>query len=110
MIRIIDNKKVEMTNDEYDLYAKILKSYSTQTDDAKSMFHDLFEVNRDGIIIFIKPPTRKQTSFEVFLFIINLFQQQHMRLIYSQVEDLASQMKVKMQEIDAKLAELNKKE
>lgn len=50
--RIIDNKKVEMTEDEWSLYQKIVKSYNSITNKGEDLFIDLFEVDDNGIIIF----------------------------------------------------------
>lgn len=100
--RVIDNKKVDMTNDEWLMYEKIVKSYTTLTNKGEDLFIDLFEVDENGIIIFLKPPSKRQTSFEVFLFLMSLFQHQHLRLMYNQVADICNQMKEKMREFDEK--------
>lgn len=94
--RIIDFKKVDMTNDEYDMYCKIVKSYTTATNKGEDLFQDLFEVDDDGIIIYLKPPSKRYTSFEVFLFLMSLMQQQHLRVLYSRVEDACNQMQEKL--------------
>lgn len=95
--------------DEWLLYQKIVKSYTTLTNKGEDLFIDLFEVDDNGIIIFLKPPSKRQTSFEVFLFLMCLQQQQHIRLMYDQVGDICSQMKIKMEELDQKINELSKK-
>lgn len=87
MIQIIDNKKVEMTTDEHQMYLKIVKSYTTYTNRGEDLFMDLFETNDEGIIIFLKPPSKRQTSFEVFLFLMALMQHQHLRIMRQQVDD-----------------------
>lgn len=97
-IRIVDNKKVEMTDDEWLLYQKIVKSYTSLTNKGEDMFIDLFEADDHGIILFLKPPSKRQTSFEVFLFLMALQQQQHIRLMYQQVDDVCAQMKAKIKE------------
>lgn len=103
MIRIIDNKKIEMTEDEWTMYQKIVKSYTNLTNRGEDLFIDLFETDDRGIIKFLKPPSKRQTSFEVFLFLMSLQQHQHLRLMYDQVDDICNQMKQKIKEIDAKL-------
>lgn len=105
-MKVIDNKKVDMTEDEWAMYVKIVKSYTTQTNKGEDLFIDLFETNDDGIIMFLKPPSKRQTSFEVFLFLMSLFQHQHLRLMYNQVSDICNQMTEKMREIDEKLQKL----
>ncbi|MBO8531090.1 hypothetical protein INO26_13485, partial [Staphylococcus aureus] len=59
-----------------------------------------------GIIIFLKPPSKKQTSFEVFLFLISIQVHQHLRAMYGQVSEITTQLKDKMKQIDEKLEKL----
>lgn len=101
--RVIDNKKILLTADEWTMYQNIIKSYTTLTNDGKTYFQDLFEVNSDGIIIFLKPPTKKHTSFEIFLFLMSVMQNQHLRGMWAQVDDICDQMKNKMKEIENKI-------
>lgn len=106
-MRIIDCKKIDMTDSEWDMYTKIVKSYTTSTNKGEDLFMDLFESNDDGIIIFLKPPSKRQTSLEVFLFLMSLMSHQHLRLMHNEVSDVVSQMKEKMREIDEKLKKLS---
>lgn len=108
-IRVVDNKKLDMTNDEWNLYQKIIKSYATpQINDGSFLFNDLFETNNDGAIVFLKPPSKQQTSMEVFLFLVSLMVHQHLRASEKAVADICQEMKSKMSEIDAKLNKLSK--
>lgn len=95
-IRVVDNKKVDMTEDEYSLYQKIVKSYTSLTNKGEDLFIDLFESDDKGIIVFLKPPSKRMTSFEVFLFLMSLQQQQHIRLMYAQVDDICAQVREKL--------------
>jgi hypothetical protein len=97
-LKIIDNKKVDMTDDEWSMYIKIVKSYTTLTNKGEDLFIDLFESDDNGIIIFLKPPSTRQTSFEVFLFLMALFQHQHLRLMHKQIDDVVAQIKEKFQD------------
>lgn len=106
MFQVIDNKKVEMTHDEWAMYEKIIKSYTTLTNKGEDLFIDLFEVDQNGIIMFLKPPSKRQTSFEVFLFLMSLMVHQHIRLMHNQVLDICDQMKEKMNEINEKMQSL----
>jgi hypothetical protein len=99
---IVNNKKLDMTNDEYVLYQKIIKSYTTPTNKGEDLFMDLFETDDAGIIKFLRPPSIRQTSLEIFLFLVVLQNQQHMRLMQAQVDDICSQMKTKLKELDNK--------
>jgi hypothetical protein len=100
---VIDHKKVNLTLDEWNMYQKIVKSYTTTTNKGEDLFIDLFEVDENGIIMFLKPPSKRQTSFEVFLFLMAIQQQQHIRIMYDQISDVCKQVKDKLAEIDQKI-------
>jgi hypothetical protein len=78
MIRIIDNKKVDLTNDEFILYEKICRSYDRANFKGEYLFEDLFESDSKGFITFLKPPTNYTTP-EVVFFLINIMVHQHLR-------------------------------
>jgi hypothetical protein len=107
-IGIIDNKKINLTSDEWAMYRKITASYTTHTNKGEDLFIDLFETDDNGIILFLKPPSKRQTSFEVFCFLMSVMQHQHIRLMYEKVEDICLQLKNKSKEIDDKTENLNK--
>src|SRR5579885_3806692 len=94
-MRIIDNKKVDMTEDEWTMYQKIVKSYTTMTNKGEDLFIDLFETDENGIIMFLKPPSKRQTSFEVFLFLMSLMQHQHLRSMHKKVDEAIAELKEK---------------
>lgn len=98
-VRVVDNKKLDMTEDEWNLYQKIVQSYTKDMNKGEDLFRDLFETDGNGIIIFLKPPSKFRTSFEVFLFLMSLMQHQHLRLMHQQITDLASQVKNKLEEV-----------
>lgn len=98
-MRIIDNKKIDLTNDEWTMYENIVRSYTTATNKGEDLFIDLFETNSDGVITFLKPPSKFRTSFEVFLFLMSIMQHQHLRQMYKKVDDVCAQMKQKMESI-----------
>lgn len=97
-IHIVNNKKLEMTDDEWSMYQKIVKSYTTPTNKGEDLFMELFETDDNGIIIFLKPPSRFRTSLEVFLFLMSLMQQQHLRLMYQIMYDAIDQLKLRQAE------------
>ena len=105
----IDHKKVNLTMDEWNLYQKIVKSYTTATNKGEDLFIDLFETDENGIIIFLKPPSKRQTSFEVFLFLMSLMNHQHLRLMHDEIADICGQMKEKIRIFDDKIRELDEK-
>lgn len=103
MKAVITNKKVDMTPDEFKMYQEIVKSYTTLTNKGEDLFIDLFETDENGIIIFLRPPSKRQTSLEIYLFLMSIFQHQHLRLMHEQVDDMCKQMKKKIDEMDEKL-------
>lgn len=98
VMRIIDNKKVSMTNDEFMFYEEICKGYDRPNFKGKDLFQDHFEVNDDGIIIFVKPPYKKYSSMEVFTFLISLMVNQQLRISQDQVVTLIGEAKQKFAE------------
>jgi hypothetical protein len=92
-IRVVDNKKLDMTQDEWNMFERICKSYTTATNKGEDLFIDLFESNEEGIIIFLKPPSRRQSTLEVFLFLMALMQHQHLRLMRQQVDEMLAEIK-----------------
>lgn len=97
-----------MTNDEFAMYSAICKSYDDGNTKGSDLFIDLFESDDNGIIVFLRPPSKRATSLEVFLFLTSLMTQQHLRVMYSQVEDMAQNMKSKLKEYEDKIAKLEK--
>ena len=95
MLKIIDNKRIEMTEDEWGLYQKICRSYDRPNFKGEELFKNLFETDKNGIIIFLKPPSERQCSMEVIIFILNLMTQQHLRNIHNQVNELCKELREK---------------
>lgn len=110
MIRIIDNKKIDLTDDEWSLYEQICKSYDVENRGVrgKDLFIDLFETNENGIIIFLKPP-QNYTSMEVYMFLVGIMIHQHLGIASDYIDRLAIKMDEKIKEIDLKSIELDKK-
>ncbi len=98
-LKIIDNKKVEMSNDEWTYYQTICKSYDEPNFKGSDLFVGLFESDDNGIIIFLKPPSARKTSFEVYLFLMSLMQHQHLRLMHNQIDEALVQIKAKLDKI-----------
>lgn len=89
MFKIIDNKKVEITNEEYKMYEAICHSHDPH---GKDLFKNLFEVNDEGIIIYLFPPVTK-FSMQVLVFLQNLMIHQHLRLIYKEHDSAIKELK-----------------
>lgn len=96
-MRIIDKKKIDLTEDEWNMYLKIVESYTQPPyQKGEDYFIDLFETDNDGIIIFLKPPSQRQVSLEIFLFMMSVMQHQHLRVMYKQVDELCKKMEEKI--------------
>ncbi len=105
MIRIIDNKKIWLTDDEFALYQRIAKSYDRPNFDGRDLFKGLFETDEDGIIVFLKPPTSKYTSMEVYMFLVSVMVHQHLGAACQHVDKLAAHLDEKIKEVDQVIAE-----
>lgn len=101
MIRIIDNKRIDLTNSEWDLYNKICKSYDIEMRgiQGKDLFSELFETDKGGTIIFLKPPT-KLTSMEVYMFLVGIMIHQHLGISCNHVDNLIKKMDNKIEALD----------
>ena len=96
MRKIIDHKRVEMTQDEWSMYQAICKSYNRANFKGEDLFSDHFETNSDGIIIFVKVPARKNFSLEVYCFLLSLMVNQHLRLVHEQTDSLVKEAKAEL--------------
>ncbi len=106
-IRIIDNKKLALTQSEWDMYQSICRSYDRSNFKGEELFKDLFESDNNGIIIFLKPPASRYTSVEIFLFISALMTHQNIRQIHQTASALFKQLNDKIKQCDDKLQEIS---
>lgn len=102
-LRLVDNKRIQMTKEEYELYQKICNSYPQ----GKELFRGLFETDKDGLILFLYPP-EKEFSMEVVLFLQNLMVQQHLRKLYANfdeaIQDIQSKFDAKIESLKEELS------
>ena len=96
MAHVINNKKIDLTDSEWTMYQQIVASYTTATNKGEDLFIDLFETDDRGTIIFLKPPNKHRTSFEVFLFLMAIMQHQHLRIMYKQVDEAIAKLTEKV--------------
>lgn len=108
MIRIIDNKKVDVTEDEYQAYQKLCRSYDRPNFKGEQLFIEHFESNNDGIILFVKPPHHKYSSLEVYCFLVSIMTNQHLRLAHLQVEMLVKEAREIIINLMEEIKELKK--
>ncbi len=101
VLKIIDNKAVDLTDIEWQMFQDLCASYdSPPAQRGKDLFVDLFEVDGEGNILFLKPPKR-QTSFEIMFFVMSVLQAQQLRRAQARIDMLCDK-------VEAKLDELNK--
>jgi hypothetical protein len=106
MLRIIDNKKISLTNDEFALYQKIAKSYDRPNFQGKDLFSGLFETDENGIIIFLRPPISKYTSMEVYMFLVSVMVHQHLGVACQHVDKLVADLDGKIKEAGSVICEV----
>lgn len=108
MLRIIDNKRIDLTDDEWALYQQIAKSYDRLNFSGSDLFKGLFETNDKGIIVFLRPPSSK-TSMEIFLFLVNVMVHQQLGVAMGHVDKLSKELEGKIQKADSLIGQLEEK-
>lgn len=98
MLRIINNKRIDLTQEEFELYEKLCKTYSRDHFDGKDLFNDLFETDKDGMIVFLRPPS-STFSMEIVIFLQNIMTHQHLRKIYKEHDEALSELKSLLNEL-----------
>ena len=107
MLRIIDNKRIWLTDDEFKLYQEICKSYDKPTMQGEELFKGLFETDANGIIVFLRPPGQKYISMEVYLFLVTIMIHQHIGAASQHVDSLSKSLDSKMEEINKVIERAN---
>jgi hypothetical protein len=93
MLRIIDNKRVELTDAEYALFNSICEAYDQPPHvRGADLFKDLFETDNNGMIIFLRPPAGKRyISMEIYMFLVSVMVHQHLGFACKQVDSFISE-------------------
>ena len=105
MLRIIDNKKINLTDSEFNLYTQIVKAYTTSKFKGEDLFKDLFETDENGTIIFLKPPKTTHSTMEVFLSVTSVMVHQHLRISATASDLMIAEAKECLNEIKVKKIE-----
>ena len=105
MIRIVDHKKIELSNDEFAAYESLCRSYDRPNFKGEELFKDHFEVNNHGVIIFVRPPHKRYSSLEVYCFLISIMVNQHLRVVHEQTQTLVTEAREKINELVAEKKE-----
>lgn len=109
-IRIIDHKKIDLTDSEFKIYKSLCRAYDRPNFKGEDLFKGLFETDNSGIIITLLPPTKNYTSMQVLTFLQNIQINQHLRIVREQADKcleevmkefmgLREEMKIAMDEI-----------
>ncbi len=108
-IRLIDNKRIELTATEFQAYQDICKSYDRPNFQGKDLFSGLFETNEQGFIVFLRPPSKKFVSMEVLTFLQNIMVHQHLRLMYDEIDATRQSLKKEVAGLIDQIKELKEK-
>jgi len=98
-------KKVLLTDDEYKEYQLICKRYTQ----GEELFRNIFEVDDNGRIVYIKSVADKEMSFEVIHYLQNTMLNSWLRYSVSLVENKVAELDVKLLELTNKIALLDNK-
>ncbi len=98
-IKIIDNKKILMSHDEWKYYKNLCRAYDTDYQKGEEFFREHFETNSSGVITFVRPPHKKYSSLEIYTFLISIMINQHLRLMHDQVDSLVKEAGEKYREM-----------
>jgi hypothetical protein len=79
MYKVIDYKKVDMSDDEFKYYKHLVEVFSDKNIDGSIYFKDLFDVDDDGFITLIK--TEKSVPWAVLFFVQQIMVSQRLRTV-----------------------------
>lgn len=111
MIRLVNNKNLDMTDEEFAEFKAICLNYERKHFRGEDIFAGKFETNEDGRLIYIKSfHGNSPMSFEAMFFLMNLSQNQWLRAMVSLINDNINKNEMilnqKLQELDTKIAML----
>ena len=92
--RIIDFKSVDMEQEEYDYYLKLIQEFTIGPYSGENQFHDIFDVDDDGCIKIIRPPLKKEVGWAVIVFLQNLMINQRLRRMERKIAEILDEYEV----------------
>ena len=108
-LRIIDNKRIDLTDDEFALYNNICKSYDKPPNVFGSdLFKNLFETDDKGLIIFLKPPRTQMISMEIYMFMVSVMIHQHIGMACKNSEALIADARQLFSEMQNSITQVQK--
>lgn len=97
-LRVIANRRIELTEDEWKYYQEICNHYTG----GKELFNDLFETDETGLITFLRPPNGR-FSLEVVLFLQNIMVHQYVRRMYREHKEVLEELKSELEKVRSKV-------
>ncbi len=107
MLRIIDSKRIDLTDSEFKVYEGLCSSYDRPNFEGKDLFTGLFETDEHGMIIFLKPPGNRYISLEIVTFLQNIMVHQHLRKIYNEVDEAIQDIKKQSAKVNTEVVEVS---
>jgi ABC-type molybdate transport system permease subunit len=84
MIKAIANKKIDLTQEEYDYYLELEATFG------KEAFIGLFKTNKYGTVVSVTPSSAIPTAIILIFFFLNIMLNQRLRSIDEGLSTLAS--------------------
>lgn len=80
-MKVIDHKKIDITDEEYEYYKEIVKHFTTENNNGTEYFHDLFDVDDAGFITMIRPSLTSPVPWAVLFFLQQVMIAQRLRFV-----------------------------
>lgn len=97
MFKVIDYKKVDMSDDEYSYYKHLIKIFSDKDINGDVYFKNLFDVDKSGLITLIK--TEKSVPWAILFFMQQLMLSQRLRSI-DKVSEVLSKFDKRLKKLE----------
>ncbi len=99
MIKIIANRDIELSNEEWEYYLKLEEAFG------KNALMDMFETNKQGHILMVKPPIKNPTALILIFFLLNVQFNQKLRSLTDGLINIRD-LEARVEKIEKKLKEL----
>ena len=99
MIRAVGNKRVDLSDSEYEYYKELIKHVEP------SEFNGIFESNENGIILNVMPRPDRNSSLIVYFFLMNVSFNQRLRKLdeFLSYRDKVDELISKVENIESKI-------
>lgn len=103
MIRAIGNKRLDLSDDEFEYYKSLIEHID------KKEFNGIFKTDKNGIITNVMPSPEKQTSLVAYFFLMNVSFNQRLRKLDSFIKNKEFKYQSKIKSLEDKLTILENK-